>query len=129
MAVVLHKQKKQPAMLTARIGEASYKLGDLRYFASAYIGSAQENTITIDNQAVEKRHILIYRRRTKLFIRNLSKKPITLNGNSLGAHKRSQLMLPVIITIADKINIHLFTRQVPVNNDGRKEQEKDAKQY
>ena len=70
-------------ILMAKVGQSSYRLGNLRHFKKVFVGTSANNGIRIEYKGVMDRHLKIYRRFTSLRIKNLSKKPVMVTGHQL----------------------------------------------
>jgi hypothetical protein len=103
-----------PEFLMAQVGEASYRLGNLRHFRKVFVGNSAKNTIRIERKGVTDRHLKIYRRFSLLRLKNLSSKPVMVNGHQLPAGKNMKILLPVQITGCDDVTIRLFVDKTDI---------------
>jgi len=95
-------------ILMAQVGEASYRLGNLRRFRRVYVGNSAKTAIRIDRKGIIDRHLKIYRRFSSLRMKNLSKKSVMVNGHKLESGKKINLLLPAEITACEGVVIRLF---------------------
>jgi len=107
-------KKSKDAVLMAQIGEALYRLGNLRCFRRVYIGNSAKNAIRIDRKGIIDRHLKIYRRFSSLRMKNLSKKSVMVNGHKLESGKKINLLLPAEITACEGVVIRLFVSKPDV---------------
>ena len=121
------EEEKQPRLLMARVGGSSYCLGSPQHFSSAHLGSSAENTIRVNSESIEPRHLRIYRRRSNFFIRNLAKTPVIANGQEIGRKKRYRLTFPVAVSLGEGVTVHLFLAKSAGKKQSKREESKNGK--
>lgn len=102
------QHKEKPKALLVRVNGVLHRIGDLRRFRSFHMGAASNNAVRLDGEKVAARHARVFRRRGKLFIRNLAKTATAVNGKELRRYRKCLLTLPAALTIADGVKVHLF---------------------
>jgi len=100
--------RDQRWQLTAQTAAGSFPLGDLDGFRRAFVGSAPDNTVVLREDGVAERHVCIERRKKKLWLRNLTREPVRINGHELKAKRRRPVTLPTTIELGDTARLHLF---------------------
>ena len=102
------RARDQRWQLTAQTAAGSFPLGDLDGFSRAFVGSAPDNTVVLREDGVAERHLCLERRKKKLWVRNLTREPVRVNGHELKARRRRHVTLPTTIALGDTASLHLF---------------------
>lgn len=121
------EEEKQTRLLMARVGGSSYCLGSPQHFSSVHLGSSAENTIRVNSESIEPRHLRIYRRRSNFFIRNLAKTPVIANGQEIGRKKRYRLTFPAAVCLGEGVTVHLFLAKSAGKKQSKREESKNGK--
>ncbi len=116
LEVIQSQEQDQPQILMVRVNGVLQRIGDLRCLKSFHLGSAPENTVRIAEKVISSRHARVSRKGGKLFIRNMSKNPIIVNGQEVQPRKRHQLILPSVVTVAEGVSIDFFLEERPKEN-------------
>jgi hypothetical protein len=116
LEVIQSQEQDQSQILMVRVNGVLQRIGDLRCLKNFHLGSAPENTIRIAEKVISSCHARVSRKGGKLFIRNMSKNPIIVNGQEVQPRKRHQLILPSVVTVAEGVAIDFFLQEKPKEN-------------
>lgn len=93
------------ATLLVRYKDRTWHLGQLRRLNKIYIGSGPKNTLRLFDKEIALQHALLYVKRGTLWLKNLSSKPIVINGYTLKSRHKTHLSLPSMINLSDTVMI------------------------
>lgn len=93
------------ATLLVRYKDRTWHLGQLQRLNKIYIGSGPKNTLRLFDKEIAVQHALLYVKRGTLWFKNLSSKPIVINGYTLKSKHKTHLSLPSMINLSDTVMI------------------------
>jgi len=102
------EQQDEPKILMVQVNGRLHRIGNFHRLKNFRIGTDPQNAVRLDCDGVAPHHVRVFRRREKLFLRNLARDAVVLNGEELGRRKQCQLTLPAVLTITDGVRLYLF---------------------
>jgi len=98
--------------LFAFLGDQKHDLGPLESLAEVTIGKGIGSTIYIDKEAIEEKHLRIFKKRNRIKVQNLASSPVLVNGIELTSRKKADLDLPAEIELASDVSISLINESM-----------------
>ncbi|MFC1635462.1 FHA domain-containing protein [Planctomycetota bacterium] len=112
--------KPEAKILVAELNGQSYRLGRPDRIKAIHIGSGPENTIRVPDKSIQTRHVTIHAKKNNLMLRNVSKYPVTLNGNEIRPGGQHRLVFPSVVRLNDKVKLALrMIKQAVTQHPGR----------
>ncbi len=102
---------KFKSVLIARTQGRKYQLGDIERFKSVYIGKDSRNSVAVKGKGICSRHLRILRKGKKLYVINLSEKPVRANSSEVLPGCRKALTVPANIYLTEQITVQLLVEQ------------------
>lgn len=98
---------KDDGTLVATLNGQTHHLGRYTQLRTINIGSGTRNTIRVCDKAVSDRHVQVYRKGSRLMVRNLGAKPITVNNLPLAPKDKKLLVLPAVLGLSETATLKL----------------------
>jgi len=106
----------EPGIITAEYDGIKYELGDENAINNVVIGTSPASIIPLTDISIEEEHVKLFSKRGKLWIKNLSGQPVTINNLPLEKGKKELLLLPARIQLSDSVRIDLFKEVMATKN-------------
>lgn len=106
-----------PFHLIAFYGDHRHDLGSLDALGEIIIGCGIGSTIYINEEAIEDKHVRIFKSRKALKIQNLAGSPIIINGLELAHRRKSILDLPADIELTNDVTITVLSEPAEMNKE------------
>ncbi len=98
-------------MVVVTVNGQTRHLGRLSRLRPFYIGSGAKNALRIAQKGISARHLCLYQKAGRLMLRNLSGKPIAIEGRPIEPKAKRSLTLPVVIELAQNVKLRVALAQ------------------